>query len=50
MIQIKCPKCKRILGDTEQSVTCTINCRDCGAQKITIKVAKFDYFTKEDNK
>ena len=44
MIKIKCPKCGRILGDTKDSIDCTINCKDCGAQKIVIKVTSFDYF------
>lgn len=51
MIKIKCPKCGRILGDTKDSIDCTINCKDCGAQRIIIKVAKFDYakFYKGEN-
>lgn len=28
-IKIYCPKCKRILGDTEKSIDANINCRGC---------------------
>lgn len=28
-IRIICPNCKRILGDTEDSVDCNFNCRGC---------------------
>lgn len=48
-IKIKCPKCGRILGDTKDSIDCTINCKDCGAQRIVIKVATFDYFKAKEN-
>lgn len=44
-IRIICPKCKRILGDTEKSIDCQFNCRGC-KQTVHIKmeVASFrDY-------
>lgn len=41
-IKLKCPQCGRILGDTEKTIDCTLNCRDHGAQRIAIKVADFD--------
>ena len=47
-IKIKCPKCGRVLGDTSESLDCTINCKDCGAQKITLKVANFKDYLKEE--
>lgn len=43
-ITIKCPKCGRTLGDTEDSIKARINCKRCGTQEINIKVASFaDY-------
>lgn len=47
-VQIKCPKCGRILGDTRSSIDCTINCKECGAQRIIIKVANFSDYLKEE--
>lgn len=38
-IKIYCPNCGRILGDTEKSVDCQINCRGCKTtQHIKMKV------------
>lgn len=47
--RINCPKCGRILGDTDTSVDCTINCPRCKAQHIKINVVSYkDYIlTKE---
>jgi DNA-directed RNA polymerase subunit M/transcription elongation factor TFIIS len=43
-MKIKCPKCGRIIGDTEQSLDAHINCKRCGEQKISIRTASFkDY-------
>lgn len=45
-MKIKCPNCKRIIGDTEQSLDCNFNCRGC-QKTVHIKVfmAKTnDYF------
>ena len=40
-IKIRCPKCGWILGDTDKSVDCTINCPKCNAVKVKMKVATF---------
>lgn len=43
-IKIYCPTCGRILGDTERSIDCTINCPKCKAQRVKMKVARLsDY-------
>lgn len=43
-MKINCPKCGRIIGDTEKSLDAHINCKRCGEQKITIRIASFqDY-------
>lgn len=43
-IKIYCPQCNRILGDTEKSIDCTINCPKCKAQRVKMKVARLsDY-------
>lgn len=42
--RIYCPKCHRVLGDTDTSVDCVINCPQCKAQKVKITVTSFkDY-------
>lgn len=49
-IKIRCPKCGWILGDTDTSVDCVINCPKCNAVKVKMKVATFkeyDNLTKE---
>lgn len=43
-IAIKCPKCNRTLGDTDGTIRARINCKNCGAQSISIKVASFDNY------
>ena len=44
-VRIICPKCKRILGDTDSSIDCNMNCRGCKSTvHISMKVASFaDY-------
>lgn len=43
-IKIRCPKCGWILGDTDKSVDCVINCPKCNAVKVKMRVATFsDY-------
>ena len=39
-ILIKCPKCGRILGDTDKSIDCVLNCPTCKAVNVKIKVVK----------
>lgn len=45
VIRIICPNCKRILGDTESSIDCNMNCRGCKKTvHICMKVASYkDY-------
>lgn len=45
-VAIKCPKCKRTLGDTTSSIDATINCKRCGAQHIRIDIANFNDYLK----
>lgn len=51
-IRIICPKCKRILGDTDKSIDCRINCRGCKATvDIKMKVVSFaDYINTKPKK
>ena len=43
-MKIKCPKSGRVIGDTKRSLAAHINCKRCGEQKITIRIASFhDY-------
>lgn len=41
-MKITCPKCGRVIGDTEQSLDAHLNCKRCGEQKITIRIASFN--------
>ena len=44
-IKIKCPKCGWILGDTEKSVDCVLNCPKCNAVRVKMNVVSFsDYY------
>ena len=49
MIQIRCPRCNRILGDTDNSLDCVINCPKCrkpvNVRMTIVKAA--DYLPKE---
>ncbi len=48
MIKLRCPKCHRILGESNQSFDGILNCRWC-KDKVKIRVVKaetYDYFTK----
>ena len=40
-IKIRCPKCGWILGDTDKSVDCVINCPKCNAVRVKMTVATF---------
>ena len=43
-MKINCPTCGRTIGDTQDNLDATINCKRCGAQKISIRTASFkDY-------
>ena len=50
MIKIICPKCKRVLGETDKSIDAIIHCKGCkGAEKIKIVVAKAaDYLPEKE--
>ena len=46
-IKIRCPKCGRILGDTNKSVFCNFNCKNCKKSvKIALKIANFNDYIK----
>lgn len=46
-IKIYCPECGRILGDTEKSIDCNINCRGCKhTQHIRMKIQNICDFYK----
>lgn len=50
-IRIICPKCKRILGDTDKSLDCRMNCRGCKSTvNIKIEVASFADYIKNNAK
>lgn len=43
-MKINCPTCGRTIGDTQDNLDATLNCKRCGAQKISIRTASFkDY-------
>lgn len=45
--KIICPNCKRILGDTDKSIDCNMNCRGCKQTvHIKMKVANFSDYLK----
>lgn len=52
MIKIICPKCKRILGETDESMDAKLNCKGCkNTVDIKIRVAKAaDYLPAKNNK
>lgn len=44
-IKIRCPKCGWILGDTEHSLDCNINCPKCNSVKVKMNIVSFsDYY------
>lgn len=50
-IRIICPNCKRILGDTDVSIDCRMNCRGCKKTvDIKMKVASFADYLKNNAK
>lgn len=36
-VRIICPNCKRILGDTDKTIDCRMNCRGC-KKVVDIKI------------
>lgn len=51
-VRITCPKCGRILGDTEKSVDCNLNCSGCrNTVHVRMAVARVaDYLSKGGKK
>ncbi len=50
LIKIYCPNCGRILGDTEKSIDCNINCRGCKkTQHIKMLIQRISDFYKLNN-
>ncbi len=45
-MKLTCPKCGRVLGDTQKSIDAHINCKRCGEQEIHARVASFDNYLK----
>lgn len=43
-IKIRCPKCGWILGDTDKSIDCVLNCPKCNAVKVKMKVVTFSEY------
>lgn len=44
--KIRCPKCGRILGDTDKTVDCVLNCPNCSAVHVVLKIVNFKDFYK----
>lgn len=45
--KIKCPKCGRVLGDTAKTVDAVLNCPNCHAVHVSLKIVNFkDYYKK----
>lgn len=45
-MKITCPTCGRTIGDTQDNLDATLNCKRCGAQKISIRTASFKDYLK----
>ena len=41
-VKIRCPKCGWILGDTDRSVDCVLNCPKCNAVAVKMQVVGFN--------
>lgn len=46
-LKIRCPKCGWVLGDTEKSLDCVLNCPKCNAVRIRMQVVSFADYYKE---
>jgi NAD-dependent SIR2 family protein deacetylase len=42
ILTLNCPKCGRVVGDTDRDIDAHINCKRCGAQEIHARVASFN--------
>lgn len=50
-VRIICPKCKRILGDTDKTIDCRMNCRGCKQTvEVKMKVVSFVDYLNESKK
>lgn len=50
-VRIICPKCKRILGDTDKTIDCRMNCRGCKQTvEVKMKVVSFADYLNESKK
>lgn len=50
-LKIICPNCKRILGDTDKSLDCNMNCRGCKKTvRIYMKVVSYKDYIKNNAK
>ena len=50
-LKIICPNCKRILGDTDKSLDCNMNCRGCKKTvRICMKVVSYKDYIKNNAK
>lgn len=51
-VRIICPNCKRILGDTDTSIDCNMNCRGCKSTvHICMKIVSYkDYINNNAKK
>lgn len=45
-IKIRCPKCGWILGDTNKSIDCVLNCPKCNQVDIKMTVLSFADYAK----
>lgn len=50
-VRIICPNCKRILGDTNRSIDCNMNCRGCKKTvRICMKIVSYKDYIKNNVK
>lgn len=45
-MKITCPKCSRVIGDTQSNLDAHINCKRCGEQEIHVRTATFKDYIK----
>lgn len=45
-VKITCPKCSRVIGDTQSNLDAHINCKRCGEQEIHVRTATFKDYIK----
>lgn len=48
--KIVCPKCGRVLGDTNHSIDCRLNCKGCKkVVEVKMKVCGFNDYLRSKN-